>query len=149
MKRKTKNLKEVSQMSKINFISTKKQHPVSNLIIKSDYEKRHNGRSPAEDGELSAKRDYQKLVEQERKQKKEIKRLQKVVSELEEHKRELFNNFCERDDHKEMAKQAVLAMDFLNNRQLTITDWCVMDDRVEVEFEDGNEGFRHWIKVRK
>lgn len=84
------------------------------------------------DKELAAKRE-------------EMKKLEADIIGLRKKKDADFVKFCNDPKIKALAKQGAEAMEALNKKGLTIVDWCIGTNRMEVELEDSNEGSRNWI----
>jgi len=77
----------------------------------------------------------------------EMKKLEQEIKDLRKLKDENFRKFCEKPEIKASAMKAVVAMDELHREGLSITDWCMGVNRVEVELEDNEEGTRNWIII--
>lgn len=114
-------------------------------MTKTSYEKRHHGLSPAEEGELAAKREEMAILEEQ------INKLSTKKKDNEEARRAKFEKFCESKSIRSQAATFVLIQEELMHKGLRVSDWSNPESRpeIEIEIEDTVDGFRTWIKVER
>lgn len=88
-----------------------------------------------------------KLEQQLADKREEMKKLEADIIGLRKKKDEEFQKFCNDPKIMALAKQGAEAMEALNKKGLTIVDWCIGTNRMEVELEDNEEGSRNWIII--
>lgn len=76
-----------------------------------------------------------------------VKKLEKEIRDLRDQKDKQFQKFCNDPDVMASALKATVALNELHKKGLSITDWCMGTNRVEVELEDIEEGDRNWIII--